>query len=119
MSSLESPDTSQSRYPARAGRSLSVLLVVALALQVGLGLSEGAALLRQSANQPDAVRALAEAVVRYASRPVRLEVERPARASTRDLAKQAVRAVWTTALPTDGGPELLRDGLIALPPPAV
>ncbi|MGH7243021.1 MAG: hypothetical protein ACREJD_06355 [Phycisphaerales bacterium] len=102
-----------------ARRGVSLLVVVALALQVGLGLGESSALLRESAGQTNAIRALAEAVVRYASKPVKEQEERPARVSTSELAGVEVKAdtqSWEADAPR---PWMLLIGLLALPPPGV
>lgn len=93
------------------------MVVVALALQVGLGLGQTSALLRESAGQTSAIRALAEAVVRYASKPVKAQQERPARVSSSELARFAVRAESSAVASADVQPRPPLIGLIALPPP--
>jgi len=103
---------------SNARRGVSLLVVLALALQVGLGLGQSSALLRESAGQTSAIRALAEAVVRYASKPVKEQEERPARVSTRELAgvqdRTETRITVTEAMPL----RMLLISLLALPPPS-
>lgn len=100
-----------------ARRGVSLLIVVALALQVGLGLGESSALLRESAGQTHAIRALAEAVVRYASKPVKEQEESPARVSARELEKLADRGQPELARAQEMPLRMLLIGLLALPPP--
>ncbi|MBL8876628.1 MAG: hypothetical protein JNM86_12610 [Phycisphaerae bacterium] len=103
--------------PSAARRSVSLLVVVALALQVGLGLGQTSTLLRESAGQTSAIRALAEAVVRYVSKPVKEQQERPARVSSSELARLAVRVESQPVVNGHAQPRMLLVGLIALPPP--
>lgn len=103
---------------SNARRGVSLLVVVALALQVGLGLGQSSALLRESAGQTSAIRALAEAVVRYASKPVKAQEERPARVSARELATLAARAETRSTVTEAMPPRMLLISLLALPPPA-
>lgn len=112
-------ESSDQLRQSNARRGVSLLVVVALALQVGLGLGQSSALLRESAGQTGAIRALAEAVVRYASKPIKAQEERPARVSTRELAGADLptesRSTITEAIP----PRMLLISLLALPPPAI
>lgn len=100
-------------------RSLSLLIVVALALQVGFGLGETSALLRESSGQTTAIRALAEAVVRYASKPVKVQEERPARVSARELGSGREDPESLASVQAVAGVRRLPLRLIALPPPRV
>jgi len=103
---------------SNARRGVSLLVVVALALQVGLGLGQSSALLRESAGQTSAIRALAEAVVRYASKPVKEQEERPARVSTSELAGVDGRTESGNTIPAATPLRMLLISLLALPPPA-
>ncbi|MBX3389570.1 MAG: hypothetical protein KF691_08965 [Phycisphaeraceae bacterium] len=98
-------------------RSLSLLVVVALALQGGFGLGETSALLRESSGQTTAIRALAEAVVRYASKPVRVQEERPARVSARELGRGNESGASFPVVLGTSAIRMLPLSLIALPPP--
>lgn len=104
---------------SNARRGVSLLVVVALALQVGLGLGQSSAPLRESAGQTSAIRALAEAVVRYASKPIKAQEERPARVSTRELAGAGLRTEGRSTITEAMPPRMLRNSLLALPPPVL
>jgi len=110
-------ESSEQLRQSNARRGVSLLVVVALALQVGLGLGQSSALLRESAGQTSAIRALAEAVVRYASKPVKAQEERPARVSSRELANLASRTEKPLAVGEAASPRMLLISLLALPPP--
>jgi len=110
-------ESSEQLRQSNARRGVSLLVVVALALQVGLGLGQSSALLRESAGQTSAIRALAEAVVRYASKPVKAQEERPARVSARELANLASRTAKQFIVRDAAPLRLLLISMLALPPP--
>lgn len=112
-------ESSDQLRQSNARRGVSLLVVVALALQVGLGLGQTSALLRESAGQTSAIRALAEAVVRYASKPIKAQEERPARVSTRELAGAELGTESGSTITEAMPPRMLLISLLALPPPAI
>ncbi len=102
---------------ALSGRAISLLLVLALAVQVGVGLTDSARLVRESEGQATVVRALTDALIRYAARPVKKQAERPARVSTSELAANSSLTQLGVSVGRPVYSRLLRDALLGLPPP--
>ncbi|MBY0113763.1 MAG: hypothetical protein K2Y21_13165 [Phycisphaerales bacterium] len=107
-----------SRAEQVAWRGVSMLLVLAFALQVGMGYARSDASFRDSLGQPTFVRALAQTLTTTVARPTRNTREVPVRQAS------PVRPVSLDSLAKAGSsagdavhPRQPRPELIALPPP--
>lgn len=107
-----------SRAEQVAWRGASVLLVLAFAVQVGLGYARPDAFFRDSLSKPTFIRALAHSLTISVARPTRDTREVPARQVALRGQTRLDSVGGPLAIPADAFPRSLpRIELIALPPP--
>lgn len=101
-----------------AWRGVSMLLVLAFAVQVGLGYARSDAFFRDSLAKPTFIRALAQSLATTAARPTRDTRVVPVRQNASRPLPRLDATERQTQDRADAGPRLLpRFELIALPPP--
>lgn len=101
-----------------AWRGVSVLLVLAFAVQVGLGYARPDAFFRDSLSKPTFIRALAQSLTVNVARPTRDTREVPARQVALRGLTRLDSIDRPVAMPVNACPRSLpRIELIALPPP--